>query len=158
MMTDTSDLSLAEAGMPFREKSAWVAIAGMVVAYGAYFIVVTALPRAGSDIDETLRTVALFGIATVIRLLILGIGTLVIRAGSPADARAPSDERDRAIAGRSAALAYYVLMAGMIVVGIMMPFSAHGVAITNAALFWLVAAEIVRYGTTISAYRRGWHG
>jgi cytochrome b561 len=158
MMMNTSNAGLSEAGMPFREKSAWVAVAGMVIAYGAYFVVLAALPRAGSEQDDTLRTIALFGVATVIRLLILGIGTLVIRAGSPADARTASDERDRAIAGRSAALAYYVLMAGMIVVGIMMPFSAHGVAITNAALFWLVAAEIARYGTTISAYRRGWHG
>jgi hypothetical protein len=158
MMTDTSDMHMTEAGVPFREKSAWVAIAGMVVAYGAYFIVIAALPRADSEINDTLRTIALFGVATVIRLLILGVGTLIIRAGSPADARAALDERDRLIAGRSAAHAYYVLMAGMIIVGIMMPFSAHGVAITNAALFWLVAAEIVRYGTTISAYRRGWHG
>jgi cytochrome b561 len=107
---------------------------------------------------DTLTLVALFAIATAIRLLILAVGTIVIRARSGADARLPADERDRAIAARSAATAYYALMAGMILVGIIMPFEAQGQAITNAALFALVTAEILRYGAVIFAYRRGRHG
>jgi len=92
------------------------------------------------------------------RLLILGAGTLAIRAASPMDARAPADERDRAIAGRSAAIAYYVMMTGMVLVGMVMPFTARGWAIVNAALLAIVIAELARCGTIIASYRRGWHG
>lgn len=165
MMTDTSDMSAAEAGaeagMPYREKSAWVAVAGMVVGYGGYFAVVATLPPqiiGGDPPGMVLKLFALLTAATIVRLLILGAGTLAIRASSPADARAPADERDRAIAGRSAAIAYYVMMTGMVLVGMVMPFSARGWAIVNAALFAIVVAELARYGTIIAAYRRGWHG
>ena len=160
MMTDTSDMGMAEAGMPYREKSAWVAVAGMVVGYGGYFAAIGLSPQAtGGDHPETmLRLFALLTAATIVRLLIMGAGTLAIRASSPADARAPADERDRAIAGRSAAIAYYVMMTGMVLVGMVLPFTARGWAITNAALFAIVVAELARYGTIIAAYRRGWHG
>ena len=161
MMTDTSNPSLAEAGMPFREKSAWVAVAGMVVGYGGYFAVIATLPPQTFSVDPpglVLKLFALLTIATIVRLLILGGGTLAIRAASPMDARAPADERDRAIAGRSAAIAYYVMMTGMILVGMVMPFSARGWTIVNAALLAIVIAELARCGTIIASYRRGWHG
>ncbi|MEO6217714.1 MAG: hypothetical protein ABIO86_16920 [Sphingomonas sp.] len=159
-MTDTSDMRVAEAGMPFREKSAWVAVAGMVVGYGGYFAAIGLSPRAmdGDHPEMMLRLFALLTAATIVRLLIMGAGTLAIRTSSPADARAPADERDRAIAGRSAAIAYYVMMTGMILVGMVMPFTAQGWTIVNAALLAIVVAELARYGTIIAAYRRGWHG
>lgn len=156
MMTDIS-ADGAEAGMPFREKTAWIAVAAMVIAYSGYFIAVTIAPRSGEPHD-TLVLLGLFATATAVRLVILGVALLAVRAQSPVDARLPADERDRAIAARSAGIAYWVLMVGMVLVGIIMPFTDHGRAITNAALFWLVTAEIVRYGVAIAAYRRGWHG
>lgn len=161
MMTNLSDINLAEAGVPYREKSAWVAVAGMVIGYGGYFAAIATLPPqiiGGDPPGMVLKLFALLSIATIVRLLIMGAGTLAIRASSPDDARAPADERDRAIAGRSAAIAYYVMMTGMVLVGMVMPFSARGWAITNAALFAIVVAELARYGTIIAAYRRGWHG
>lgn len=147
----------ADAGMPFREKGAWVAVAAMVVAYGGYFIALPMMPHQG-EFRDMLVLLALFAIASAVRLLILGAGTLAIRAASPADARAPADERDRAIAARAGSIAYFVLMAGMIMVGIVLPFTEQGRAITNAALLALVIADVVRYGAIIPAYRRGWHG
>ena len=49
-------------------------------------------------------------------------------------------------------------MVGILVVGCVMPFSAGGWHIVNAALLALVASEIVRYGVIVVSYRRGWHG
>jgi hypothetical protein len=46
----------------------------------------------------------------------------------------------------------------MVLVGMVLPFTTRGWAITNAALFAIVVAELARYGTIIAAYRRGWHG
>jgi hypothetical protein len=148
-----SEAHPAEGGIPFREKSAWVALAAMAV---AYFIAMALAQRSGEE--DTLLFLGYFAIASGVRLLILLIGTFAIAARSRSEARGPADERDRAIARRSATKAYYLLMAGMIMVGIVMPFSYRGWSITNAALLALVIADMVRYGAIIVDYRRGWHG
>ncbi len=66
----------------------------------------------------------------------------------------PPDERDRAIMRRSISSAYYVLIAGMIVVGCVMSFSSSGWAIINAALVIIVAAEVIHYAIVVLSYRR----
>lgn len=71
---------------------------------------------------------------------------------------APADERDRAIGRRSAASAYYVLLVGMILVGIVMPLEYAGLRLVNAALAAIVSAEMFRFAITVLSYRRGWHG
>jgi hypothetical protein len=47
-----------------------------------------------------------------------------------------------------------VLIGGMIYAGVFMPFTAGGWTIVNAALFMIVAAEIVREGVVVFCYRR----
>ena len=81
---------------------------------------------------------------------------LAIRARR--EAQAKPDERDRAIARRGASVAYFVLMAGMILVGVVMPFGDPRWKIINAALLSLVIAEATRHVLVILSYRRGWHG
>ena len=55
---------------------------------------------------------------------------------------------------RATSTAYYVLMGGMILVGVVMPFTSTGWKIVNAALLMIVVAEIVHYGVIVSSYRR----
>ena len=71
---------------------------------------------------------------------------------------APADERDRAISRRSLGAAYYVLIAGVILVGCVMPFQSAGWRLINAAVAAIVLAEVVRYGVAAYCYRRGFHG
>jgi formate-dependent nitrite reductase membrane component NrfD len=142
--------------MSFREKTAWLALAAMALAYGAYFVAIEL--NQPYDARSMLLFLGLFAAASVLRLVIEFGGRLVLVRQAPEDARAPADERDRAIARRSASVAYWALMIGMINVGIVMPFSEGGWAIVNAALFALVAAELIRYGVMVYGYRRGWHG
>jgi hypothetical protein len=78
---------------------------------------------------------------------------ITLKRTSPQDAGAPPDERDRAIMRRSISFDYYVLIAGMIVVGCIMPFSFTGWAIINAALLMLVVAEVVHYSAVVVSYR-----
>jgi hypothetical protein len=87
-------------------------------------------------------------------MLILGVGYLYLRLRFPEDSRMPPDERDRAISSRSISYAYYVLIAGMILVGVVMPFNSGGWKIINAAIAMIVAAEVVHYGTAVYGYRR----
>ena len=89
-----------------------------------------------------------------VQMFILGVGHLYLRRTSPPEDRTPLDERDRAIMHRSVISAYYVLMAGMILVGVVMPFTESGWAITNAALFMIIVAEVVYYGIVVFSYRR----
>ena len=137
--------------MAWREKQAWLALSVMVVAYGVYFALVAGERR------SMLAMLLLFGGVAIAQAVVMIVGSIVlaVRAGKEAQARA--DERDRAIDRRSARIAYFVLLIGMIMVGVVMPFSEQGWRISNAALLALVVAEVV-YGVVVVSYRRGWNG
>jgi hypothetical protein len=139
--------------LAYREKIGWLSLIAMAVTFGPYFTLVAihAIPDAGLP---NLRQLVLFGATAVLQVLILGAGHLYFRRSSPDDARMPPDERDRAIMQRSVSSAYYVLIAGMIMVGVMMPFNSKGWTIVNAALFMIIAAEVVHYGVVVASYRR----
>lgn len=139
--------------MSYREKIAWLSLIAMVVTYSPYFVIVIAGYLPARPMPD-LRQLALFAAVSIVRVLILGIGYLCLRLGSPEEARTPLDERDSAIKSRSTSSAYYVLIAGMIYVGVFMPFRSAGWTIVNAALFMIVAAEIVRESVVVFCYRR----
>jgi hypothetical protein len=64
-----------------------------------------------------------------------------------------ADERDRAIEASATLIAYYVLMAGTVVVGMVMPFTKTGWSLVNAALLWIVLAEALRNLLIVRGYR-----
>jgi hypothetical protein len=138
--------------VPYREKIAWLSLIAMAVTFGPYFtyVAVHAIPGTLPDLHQ----LGLYGVAAIAQMLILGAGHLYLRRGAPEDARTPPDERDRAIMSRSISFAYYVLIAGMILVGCVMPFNFNGWSIVNAALAMIVAAEVVHYGVVVFSYRR----
>jgi hypothetical protein len=139
--------------MPYREKVAWLSLLAMVVAFGPYFVAAATAshpPQAMPDLHQ----LGLFALTVIVQVFILAVGHLLLRKASPDDAHTPPDERDRAIMRRAMTLAYYVLIAGMIQVGCVMPFYAGGWAIVNAALFMIIAAEVVHYTMVVVSYRR----
>ncbi len=138
--------------MPYKEKVAWLSLIAMALTFGPYFTLAALSPP--GDALPNFRQLGLYAVAAIVQLLILGAGHLYLRFKSPEDARAPSDERDRAITQRSTTFAYYVLMAGMILVGGIMPFLFSGWAIVNAAIFMMAAAEVVNHSLVVVSYRR----
>ena len=142
--------------MAFREKIAWVALAALCIAYGAYFLVLGPNVRFGEQ--NLVDVVWSFGPVAVAHALITIGGSIAVAATAPRDAKRPADERDRAISQRSNAIGYYALLVGLIFVGVIMPFSEPPFKIINVALTVLVLVEILRYGTTLLSYRRGWNG
>lgn len=138
--------------MSYREKIAWLSLIAMASAYGPYFKFVARDPGSWEPLPH-LHPLGLFALASIVRMLILGAGYLYLHLGSSREGRPTLDERDRAIEYRSMGAAYYVLIAGMIVVGCFMPFSSAGWTIVNAAIFWIVAAEVVHYGVVVASYR-----
>lgn len=144
-----------EHDMAFREKVAWLTLVSMVIAYSLYFGQIAMGSRAGHEVVPMLW---LFGTITVIQMIVVIVGSIIIAARAPREANAGADERDRSIARRGGAAGYYVLMVGMIIVGVVMPFTDTGLRLVNAALLALVIAEGVRHLVILLSYRRGWHG
>ncbi len=140
--------------MAYREKIAWLTLGCMVVAYAIYF----SLVLSGHIGPRLLDILWPFGIVTSIQAAVVVIGHIALKVSSGADGRARPDERDRAIARRGGSAAYFVLLTGLIIVGVMMPFSDPAPKIVNTALLAIVLAEAVRHTLIIASYRRGWHG
>lgn len=145
------------ADMAFREKTAWLTLLCMGVAYGVYFGWVGQALAQGAT-PHPLAMLAWFALVTGVQVLAIILGSIALALHARREAQARADERDRAIARRGASIGYYVLMTGTILVGVVMPFSEPGWKIINAALLALVLAETVRYATIVASYRRGWHG
>jgi len=141
--------------MAFKEKIAWLALVTMLVAYGVYFGVVG--PRVGFGAHSLVDIIWSFGPVAAAHAIAMIVGGIVIAGMAVREARAPSDERDRAIARRGATVAYYVLISGMILVGTVMPFSDPPWKIINAALAAIVVAEVSHQVVILLGYRRGWH-
>ena len=138
--------------MPYREKVAWLSLISMVVVFLPYFVWVKSHPPTEALPD--LRQMALYAAVSLTWALILGVGHWCLRRQAPEEARLPLDERDRAIQHRSRTIAYYVLLTGMILVGCVMPFTASGWKIVQAAVFMIVLAEAVNDGSVVYHYRR----
>jgi hypothetical protein len=139
--------------VPYKEKTAWLSLFAIVVTYGPYFTIILqgSFPRRPMP---DFRQLALFGLFAIAQMVILGVGHLYNFLNAPEEARIPPDERDRDIHRRSITAAYSVLIFGMIVVGVVMPFYYQGWTIINSTLFTIIAAEIVHYSVVIFCYRR----
>jgi hypothetical protein len=64
------------------------------------------------------------------------------------------DERDDAIDARATRAAYFLLLAGAILTGMVMPFTDSGWKVANTALLFIVLSETLRVALTVRGYRR----
>jgi hypothetical protein len=139
--------------VPYREKTAWLSLIAMVVTYVPYFaIVVSGFYR--NEAMPGMHQLSLLAAASIARLILLGVGYLLLMGITDKADRTPPDERDQAIVRRSMSSAYYVLISGMIYVGCFMPFTYRGWIIVQNAIFMIVVAEIVRVSVIAVSYRR----
>lgn len=137
--------------MPIKEQFSRVWLMTMLVTYGAYFAAVVAMGEAGfwSQMAAFIATV-------IVQVAALGIAGAIMELRHKGGPKA--DERDRAIDQRATRTAYHVLMAGVIILACVMPFSETGWRLFHAGVFAIAMAEIVRHGQIVLLYRRGWHG
>lgn len=142
--------------MPYREKTAWLALAALGLPYSVYFVwVIVHPPRAPMpDWDSWI----VFGVALSVSVLIWVGGAVWLRRGAPDEARAPLDERDLAISRRSIQTGYSILVSGLVInIGCVFPFTTGGWKLINSGIAMLVLAELVRYSMAVWLYRRGGH-
>ena len=146
--------------MVAREQFAWVWLLTMLVTYTVYFAAVVLVGEA------TFWTqIMMFATAAIAQVAVIAVASAVIALRHKNELS--GDERDRAIEHRATAVAYNILIAGIILVGCVLPFTQSGWKLFNAAVFVIALAEIVRHGLIVAAYRRGlrqakaqrgWHG
>ncbi|HEY9133723.1 MAG TPA: DUF2178 domain-containing protein [Dyella sp.] len=138
-----------------RERFAWVWVTALVVVFGTYFTVVgIQQSQATPSFVARMGTLA---IALGSLGIIAGVTHLIIRLGNARHEAAVPDERDHLIEWRAASVAYYVLMAGMVLVGCVMPFGNSTWNMVHMALLTIAIAEIAHHGMIVLGYRRGWH-
>lgn len=142
--------------MAFREKMGWLNLVTMLIAYSVYFGLVGPAARFGET--RMVGIIWSFGFVAAAHGIAMIIGSIAIAFSGRREARAAPDERDRAIARRGSTIGYYVLIVGVILVGVVMPFSEPPWKIVNAALLAIVLAELSHQSVVVWSYRRGWHG
>jgi hypothetical protein len=134
------------------ESRAWLQLWAMGPPYFVYFTLQLAFPGWFEGLPPLPR-LACFGATACVHAAITLIGMLALKLKKPEDGPM-LDERDRAIEARATLAGYYTLMAGMIMVGVMLPFGAGGWKIVNSALLSIVVAEMVRHALIAMAYRK----
>jgi uncharacterized membrane protein len=141
--------------MHSKERTAWVWLACLVLAPSFYFVWGRALDlKPGNELLSRLTNLAM-------PLVLMAIAALSVKLLNIKNARQEGkeilDERDQLIEARASAVAYQVLMVGMIVVGFVMPFSATQWELIDTAFFAIVLAEMVHSVLILRAYRKGIH-
>lgn len=136
--------------MSFREKSAWISLLSMLGIYGFYYwSVLRSRPQGGQVQSSNL-------LGTIIALVVVqAVLTIAVAIFAPKDAQAPADERDRLIGLRATRFAYAALATSIALACFFAAFNPPIIFNTNALLFILVVAEMLRSGCQIIQYRRG---
>ena len=134
--------------MSFREKTAWISVLSMAGIYGFYFWSVVHSGHTAGGFGGLLGTI----IALVFVQVVLNIAIAIF---SPKEAQAPRDERDKLIELRAMRVAYAALATGIAFACFFGAFNPPILFGTNALLFILVTAEIMRSACQIVQYRRG---
>jgi len=131
------------------ENRAWLMLWTMCPIYLVYFAIQIAAPP---WLSSMLQRIACLAVAAGAHGVISVVGLLVLLARQRGQGLL-ADERDRAIEAHATRIAYYVLMGGAVVVGMVMPFSKGGWSLVNAALLSIVLAEALRNLLIVRGYR-----
>ncbi len=140
--------------MAFREKIHWVTLVTMILAFGWYFL---AYPWQVADSPAGVwATAGLLVPVTIAIIVAMTVATAFLAIRNRAEVDLKEDERDRSFHMRGTHYAYYPLVVG-IWINILLIFWGVGQAQQlNLMLATLVAAELVRIGTQLYLYRRGY--
>jgi hypothetical protein len=139
--------------MSYRERVAWLSLLTMALTFGPYFLLVAIEFFPTAKLPDFFQLFC-YGVTAVTQAILLGVGHWWLRQRYTEDAKIPLDELDQQIKQRALSIAYYVLMTGMILVGVIMPFTEQGWKIVNSALFMIIVAETAQHFMVIYGYRR----
>lgn len=143
--TIVSKIFYMKDAMSFRERLAWINLVSLALCYGVYFVA----RLQGRD------SFHLFLMCLAALALIQVALKIVAAARNPVEAKAPRDERERLIDGKARTLGYYVLIVGVLTVGIPGHTGGNVVDVLNHAMLAIVVAELSVSLAQIVLHRRG---
>jgi hypothetical protein len=136
--------------MSFREKSAWISLVTVVLAFGVYFGAIAL----GLVSPRGFATLHLLLACVLVMVATQCILHLVAARLSPEDAHQPRDERERLIQLRSHTVGYYLLVAGVLALFFPGHMGAGPIDLMNFALLAVVVAAAAVSATQVVLYRR----
>lgn len=140
--------------MSFREKIHWVALVGLMLGFGWYFL---SYPWAIAGTPQGMYAgVWMLLPVTIIFLVPMIAGTAFFAIRTPDEANLKEDERERTIHLRGTHAAYYPLVLGVWAnIFAMINGLNYGWSV-NILMATLVLSELVRVGSQLYYYRRGY--
>ena len=136
--------------MTFQERSAATIIALLLLAFGAYFVVLTGgVDRRADDFAYK----PLLILAVIAFTVLMTVSHIVLALLSPKDANT-LDERDHSISQRSDQVGAIILGSVVLIVISLTMFEVAHVYIANALLLGVVAAQTASEATKLFLYRR----
>jgi hypothetical protein len=139
--------------MSFREKSAWITVAAILL---VLLLAAAEVPRPWSLAPAPSRMIFYVLHQAVIAFVVIEIvAHIVVGIWAPRDAKAPFDERDRLIALKARSLAFYVFAVLVLGSVFLIHLGANGIGVGYSVLVSFVLAQAVNYAARIFYYRRG---
>jgi hypothetical protein len=140
--------------MSFREKIHWASFLALFVAFGWYFFTypwnIIETPAGVGAVAGMLVPV------TIIIIIVMTVTTVYFAIRTPAEVNIREDERERTIHIRGTHLAYYPLVLGVWANMIAMFYRLSVGEHLNLLIATVVVAELVRVGSQLYYYRRGY--
>ncbi|MEL7128010.1 MAG: hypothetical protein AAGK23_00545 [Pseudomonadota bacterium] len=139
--------------MSFREKTAWI-MSVLLFTAGAFYAweVIGAALILGAAPPPSIKLAVVYLVIVIIGAIV-GMGTL--SAGSPEDADAPADERERQIIDKAGNWSGYVVAAGAIAGVLHYWTNEDGNHMFHVVIAGLMLGQIAEYVFQIVLYRRG---
>lgn len=139
--------------MAFREKIHWVTLVTMAAAFGWYFLV---YPWQIADSPAGVwATAGLLVPVTIAIIVAMTVATAFLAIRNRAEVDLKEDERDRSFHMRGTHYAYYPLVVGIWINIFLIFWGISQAQQLNMMIATLVVAELVRIGTQLYLYRRG---
>jgi lysylphosphatidylglycerol synthetase-like protein (DUF2156 family) len=137
--------------MSFREKSAWVMAAVMIVA-GLYYadLAYSASPAGGSSLPSA----AILAPYTIFVIVASVVAQTVMAIAAPKDANAPADERERPLLDRAGHWSGMLLAAGAVCALLWFLEHHDGVLLFHTIMASLIVSQIAEYALQVVLIRR----
>lgn len=134
--------------LSFQEKSTWISLFSLLIAYSYYFYKVFAAPVSEAE------TFTLFVLAVVVIVVIQIVLHSAVAIFNSRDAQQGSDERDKLFELRATRISSLVLVIGVLISASLWLTNATPLNMANAILLSLVLAHLVQCLVQLFYYRR----
>ena len=133
----------------FQEKSLWLMLFSLIVAFGVYFALALSNPSSPNVLPNQ---VGLLVVLLVLMVVAQIVGHVVIAV---VDRRSQTDERDQLIELKGIRNASYVLATGVFLALCAALWVPGNFVFMHLLLGFWVLAQLVQYGSQLWLYRRG---